>query len=184
MASSKARQRRARENRQKVHDEHQAGSDICTIETGSQMFISPSKDTGVPSNYSREEMVWAIDSSTEMMATWGMLCIGAVAIVTTNIAVELGFANGTEVIIKEVVPHPDDHQGWSQLDHQVVRLSRPPICVFVEIVEHNEFGREFRQGKPEWFPVMTRTERVKLPKDSGVAGAFIRTVFSISNNRI
>jgi hypothetical protein len=161
-----------------------------TIETGRQMFISPSKDTGVPSNYSREEMVWAIDSSTEMLATWGMLCIGVVAIVTTNVAVELGFANGTEVIIKEVVPHPDDHHGWSQLHRQVVRLSQPPICVFVEIANQTEFNREFRQGKPGWFPIMTRTERVKLPKDSGATGTFIRTqiplthAFSLSDHKV
>ena len=80
------------------------------------MFISPSKDTGVPAHYSREEMVWTVDSSTEMLATWGMLCIGTVAIVTTNVAVELGIANGTEVVIKEVVPHPDDIEGWRQMD--------------------------------------------------------------------
>jgi hypothetical protein len=84
------------------------------------MFISPSKDIGVPSTYSREEMVWTVDSNTEMLATWGMLCINAIAIVTTNIVVELGFANSSEVIIKEVVPHPDDYQGWAQLQNQVV----------------------------------------------------------------
>jgi hypothetical protein len=27
------------------------------MDTGNQIFISPSKDTGVPANYSREEMV-------------------------------------------------------------------------------------------------------------------------------
>jgi hypothetical protein len=101
------------------------------------MFISPSKDVGVPIHYIREEMVWTIDSSTEMLATWGMLCIGAVAIVTTNVAVELGIANGTEVIIKEVIPHPDDREGCRQMDDPVVRLSRPPICVFVETMDTN-----------------------------------------------
>jgi len=85
------------------------------METGGQIFISPSKDTGVPMNYSREEMVWAIDSTTEQLATWRMLCIGATAMVTTNIAVELGIANGTEVVIKEVVPHVDDIEGWRQI---------------------------------------------------------------------
>ena len=161
-----------------------------SIETGSQMFISPSKDTGVPLNYSREEMVWAIDSSTEMLATWGMLCIGAIAIVTTNIAVELGCANGTEVIIKEVIPHPDDEHGWSELHRQVVRLSQPPICVFVEMVEGGQFSREFRTGKPRWFPIMAKTERVKLPKDSGVSGTFMRTqiplthAFSLSDHKV
>ena len=160
------------------------------IETGNQMFISPSRDTGVPCTYSREEMVWTVDSSTEMLATWGMLCIGAIAIVTTNIAVELGFANGTEVIIREVVPHVDDYQGWSQLQNQVVRLSQPPICVFVEMTEDNSWDRLFRPGKPQWFPIMTKTERVKLPKDSGVSGTFLRTqiplthAFSLSDHKV
>jgi hypothetical protein len=40
------------------------------VDTGNQIFISPSKDTGVPANYSREEMVWTLDSKTEMLATW------------------------------------------------------------------------------------------------------------------
>jgi len=43
---------------------------ICHgMETGSRIFISPSKDTSVPLNYSREEMVWMVDSNTEMLAT-------------------------------------------------------------------------------------------------------------------
>src|SRR5579862_6237679 len=40
------------------------------VDTGNQIFISPSKETGVPANYSREEMVWTPDSKTEMLATW------------------------------------------------------------------------------------------------------------------
>ena len=160
------------------------------IETSSQIFISPSKDTGVPSNYSREEMVWAIDSSTEQLATWGMLCVGATAIVTTNIAVELGVANGTEVVIKQVVPHMDDIEGWQQMQNQMVRLSRPPICVFVEMTHATECNREYRRGKPSWFPIMTRTQRVRLPKDSGVGKQFTRTqiplthAFALSDHKV
>jgi hypothetical protein len=72
-------------------------------------------DTGVVhANYSREEMVWTVDSKTEMLATWAMLCVGAVAVVTTNIAVELRVANGTKVIIREVVPHPNGIYGRDQ----------------------------------------------------------------------
>ena len=145
------------------------------MDTGNQIFISPSIDTGVPANYSREEMVWTVDSNTEMLATWAMLCVGAVAVTTTNIAVELRVANGTKVIIREVVPHPNDIHGWNQIQNQVVRLSQPPICVFVELTEANEWSREFRQGKPRWFPVMRHTERVKLPKDSGTEKSFLRT---------
>ncbi len=33
--------------------------------------------------------------------------------VTENIAVEYGLANGTEVIIKAVVPHEDDWNGFT-----------------------------------------------------------------------
>ena len=66
----------------------------------------------MPANYSREEMVWNLDSKTEMLATWAMLCVGAVAVATTNIAVELRVINGTKVIIREVVPHPNDIHDW------------------------------------------------------------------------
>ena len=160
------------------------------VDTGNQIFISPSIDTGVPANYSREEMVWTVDSKTEMLATWAMLCVGAVAVVTTNIAVELRVANGTKVIIREVVPHPNDIHGWNQMQNQVVRLSQPPICVFVELTEANEWSREFRQGEPRWFPIMRQTERVKLPKDSGTEKSFQRTqipltsAFSLSDHKV
>jgi hypothetical protein len=154
------------------------------------MFISPSRDTGVPPHYSREEMVWVVDSSTEMLATWSMLCIGAVAIVTTNIAVELGIANGTEVIIKEVVPHPEDIEGWRQIEHQVVWLSQPPICVFVETKGTRDGTRQFHSRKPRWFPIMTRTQRVQLRKDSGGTKTFVRTqvplthAFALSDHKV
>ena len=46
------------------------------------------------------------DSNMEMLVTWAMLCIGAVAVMTTNIVVELRVANDTKVVIREVVPHP------------------------------------------------------------------------------
>jgi hypothetical protein len=161
------------------------------VQTGSQIFISPSIDRGVPSNYRREEMVWVVDSSTEMLATWGMLCIGAVAIVTTNVAVELGIANGTEVTIKEVVPHANDIQGWRQMRNQIVRLSQPPICVFVEPMDKTIVpNREFRPGQCQWFPIMTRTQRVPLPKDSGTTKMFMRTqiplthAFAISDHKV
>jgi len=161
------------------------------VQTGSQIFISPSRDSGVPAGYSREEMIWAIDSSTEMLATWGMLCIGAVAIVTTNVAVELGIANGTEVIIREVVPHSNDIEGWRQIHNQIVRLSQPPICVFVEPTDTSiNSNREFRQGQPRWFPIMTRTQRVQSPKDSGTTKTFMRTqiplthAFALSDHKV
>lgn len=126
-------------------------------------------------------MVWTVDSNTEMLATWGMLCIGAVAIVTTNVAVELGIANGTEVVIREVVPHAEDIEGWRQMQNQVVRLSRPPICVFVKAKDGSNWPREFHQGKPQWFPIMTKMQKVQLLKDSGAGGTFTRTQIPLTH---
>ena len=160
------------------------------VDTGNQIFISPSKDTGVPANYSREEMVWTLDSKTEMLAIWAMLCVGVITVVITNIAVELRVANGTQVIIREVVPHPNDIYGWNQIQNQVVRLSQSSICVFVELIEANEWGREFRQGEPWWFPIMRQILRVKLSKDSGSERSFQRiqtpltSAFSLSDHRV
>ena len=65
-------------------------------------------------------MVWTVDSNTEMLATWAMLCVGAVAVTTTNIAVELRVANGTQVIIRQVVPHPNDIHSWNQEPGRVI----------------------------------------------------------------
>jgi hypothetical protein len=125
-------------------------------------------------------MVWTLDSKTEMLATWAMLCVGAIAVTTTNIAVELRVTNGTKVIIREVVSHPNDkHGGWDQMQNWVVRLSQPPICIFVKLTEANEWSREFRQGEPRWFPIMRQNERVKLSRDSGAARSFLRTQISL-----
>src|SRR5271154_3268895 len=102
------------------------------IRTGKQIFISPSLDTGVRCD--KNTMIWTGDHKTQMLATWNILCIDAPAIITANIAVEMNVANGSKVFIKEVIPHPEDHEGWSTIhSDQVVRLSRPPISIFVEL---------------------------------------------------
>ena len=61
-----------------------------------------------------------------MLETWNILCID---ILITNINVELGFANGTQVTIKHVVLHPGDGKVWSAFDREeIILLSQPPIC--------------------------------------------------------
>lgn len=57
-------------------------------------------------------MTWTGDHKTEMLATWNILCIGAEAIVTANIAVEMNMENDGKGIIKEIIPHPEDHEEW------------------------------------------------------------------------
>jgi len=58
------------------------------------------------------------------MPTWNVLCIGATALVTANVAVELNMANGSKVIIRQVVPHPEDKEGWQRIQSdRLVRLS-------------------------------------------------------------
>jgi hypothetical protein len=61
-------------------------------------------------------MGWTVDSKTDFLATWKILCIDGPALVTSNVAVELGIANGSEVIIRQVIitPHPDDQQHWNE----------------------------------------------------------------------
>jgi hypothetical protein len=77
-----------------------------SIQNHSQIFISPSTDFGVSCN--RNMMIRTGDHKTEMLATWNVLCIGATAVVTANVAVELNMANSGKVIIREVIPHPED----------------------------------------------------------------------------
>src|SRR5271170_8144150 len=118
----------------------------------------------------REAMIWTGDNKTAMLAMWNVICIGAESFVTSNIAVELNVANGSKVIVKEVVPHPLDHQGWQEIQHNaVVKLSRPPITVFVDIVPiSTEPPMEFNYHPrhPTWFPIFPVRQRVKVPWDS------------------
>jgi hypothetical protein len=107
-----------------------------------------------------------------MLATWNILCIGATALVTANIAVELNMANGSRVIIREVVPHPEDHEGWRRIHtDRIVRLSRPPIAVWVESISgplqeplnlHPDL-----QNHANWFPIMATKQSIAIPKEYG-----------------
>jgi hypothetical protein len=101
--------------------------------TGNQIFISPSQDECI--RCKRHNMVWTVDSKAEFLATWTVLCIEGPALVTANIAVKLGLANGTEVIIKAVVPHEDDERGLKNIRKPIVKLSRLWVCVFVEAIK-------------------------------------------------
>jgi hypothetical protein len=142
------------------------------IGTGNKIFISPSLDN--ETTCSRESLVWTIDSKLEYLPTWNVLALNAPATATTNVAVELGIANGTEVIIKEVVPHPEDDHGWSELHKQIVKLSRPPICVFVELKNGGHKIGEYRKGKPGWFPILEKKLNLKTPKELGTTKSFSR----------
>ena len=98
-------------------------------------------------------MIWTGDHKTEMLATWNVLCINATAIVTANIAVEMNMANGSKAIIKEVVPHPEDHEGWRALhNNRVVPLSRPPVVVFVESAEPRHLSNYHPHNHPNIRP--------------------------------
>ena len=48
---------------------------------------------------------------------------------TTNIAVDLGFANltGTQVTIKQVVPHPGNEKAWLAIDGEQIILVLPVL---------------------------------------------------------
>jgi hypothetical protein len=74
--------------------------------------------------------------------------------VKTNTAVELGTANRTKGIIREVVPDPKDSVGWSRIENQVVKLTRPPICVMVELVNDKHLLPESIGGQDGIFPMM------------------------------
>jgi len=149
------------------------------IQTGNQIFISPSIDEGLPCT--REAMIWAGDNKTDMLATWNVLCIGAEAIVTSNLAVKLNVANRSKVIIKEVVPHPEDHQGWREIQHNaVVKLSHPPITVFVEPIPISGDSPSECNYHPHHctcFPISPIRQCVKIPREFCVSGmkTFYRT---------
>ena len=98
--------------------------------SGQHRNVTPCADVENQGELEREcvsgKMIRTGDSKTGFLATWNVLCIDPAALVTANIAVELGVANGREVIIREVTPDPRDTCGWSRMQNQVVNLSRPP----------------------------------------------------------
>jgi hypothetical protein len=90
--------------------------------------------------------------------------VDAPIIVKTNTAVELGTANGTKGIIRKVVPDPKDSVGWSRIENQVVKLTRPPICVMVELVNDKHLLPESIGGREGIFPMMPIREKFPCPK--------------------
>jgi hypothetical protein len=63
--------------------------------------------------------------------------------VTVNEATKLAVANGSQVVIEEITPHPSNHRGWQQVHNQegIVMLDRPSIIVYVERVdEYNNYN--------------------------------------------
>jgi PIF1-like helicase len=159
------------------------------LKTRGQVYISPASDKGIQCR--RSNMIWTPDSKTEFLATWNVLCIDGPAVVTSNVAVELGIANGTDVIIREVIPHPTDQVGQTNIRHQVVQLTRPPICVFVELQDSERKWNEiYHIEHPTWFPIMTITEQIKAPKEFGTQKMFERTqipltlAFAMSDHKV
>lgn len=107
-------------------------------------------------------MIWEIDSKTEMLATWNILSINGPATVTANITVEPKVANGSRVIVKQVVPHPTDHHAWRQIEQwQIVKLLRPLICVWVELLNNVASKDAYVYHSQGWFPIMTVKTKVK-----------------------
>jgi hypothetical protein len=85
-------------------------------------------------------------------------------------------ANGTEVVIKAVVPHEDDEQGWQNIRKLIVKLSRPPVCVFVEAINGVKNMTEYYPGRLRWFPVLPITEEMATPSEFNAAEkTFVRT---------
>jgi len=176
---------------------HQAALRHITS-TGFQMFISPAKDDKNAIK-DKDMMIWTIDSDTEMLATWNILCIEGPAIITTNIAVELGFANGTRVTIKQVVPHPGDEKAWLAIDReQIIMLSQPPICVWVVPTNTENFFNPFKdhfngdESRGNWFPILPVKSQVDLKSSSKILSRtkFYRTQipltpgFAASDHRV
>ena len=139
-----------------------------SIRNDSQVFISPAIDSGICCD--RHTRIWTGDHKTEMLATWNVLCVGSIAVVTANTAVELNMANGSKVIIREVVPHPEDTEGWRSIQtERVVCLSRPPIAVWVESVSGpaQKLLNLHPQNHPHWFPIMPMKQTITIPQEYG-----------------
>jgi len=136
------------------------------LQTGEQIFISPAIDKDIPSQYI-DRVIWETDANTEMLATWNILCINGPSVGTANLGVELGIANGTQGIVKEVVPHPADDIGWHQAGEKpIVFLTRPPICVWIEPTSSNIEPYFFTSiaDRRTWFPIFPLETEVTIRK--------------------
>ncbi len=134
------------------------------VDNGTQIFISPSINEGIECDH--RKMVWrAADSKTGFLATWNVLCIDTSAIVKYNMAVKLSVANGTKGIIQEVIPDPEDTIGWKWTCNQVVKLTKPPICVKVELINDKHLVPENIGGPDGIFPMMLIWEKFECPHD-------------------
>jgi len=162
------------------------------------IFISPSFDEEL-SVTSFDEVIWEVDAKTEMLATWNTLCIDGPVLVTNNVAVELGFANGTQAIIKEVVPDAGENlEGNLTGEPQIIMLRRPPVCVWVEPVNctHQQSTAVFASSQrvfhplPEgktWFPIFPIKIKVKSSASSTIIGtnkSFTRTQIPLTPSTI
>jgi len=64
------------------------------------------------------------------------------------------------------------------------------VCVFVEAKDGSNWPGKFCHGKPQWLPIMPRTQKVQLPKDAGTRGTFTRTqiplthAFALSDHKV
>ena len=76
------------------------------------------------------------------------------------------------------------------MDKLVVKLSRSPVCVFVELSNTGSTAGEYLPGRPEWFPIMTKRLQVKSPKSLGTEKMFWReqtpltSGFAVSDYRV
>jgi len=130
-------------------------------DTKHQIFVCPARDEGI--TCSRLKMVWTPDSKTDYLPTWNVLSIEAPGMITANAAVELGIANGTDVVIKEVIPHPQDSYGWSNIHKPIVKLGLPPMCVFVEPISKRSYCPQYHPVQPTWFPIFPITTELETP---------------------
>jgi hypothetical protein len=139
-----------------------------SFQTGNQIFVSPSVDEGLHAD--KDAMIWTADNKTEFLAAWSIICMNGPARVTVNEAIPLGIANGSRVIVREVIPHPSDYRGWQQVHdrRRIIKLEQPLIMVFVERIEEydNTIHVNYHpQNNKEWFSMFTVKARITTPDE-------------------
>jgi hypothetical protein len=85
----------------------------------------------------------------QFLATWNVLCIDAPAIVMCNTAVELEWKKGH---YSKVVPDPEDTIGWNRRAcNQMVKVTKPPICVKGELFNQRQTSRSIKHWRSQWY---------------------------------
>ena len=127
-----------------------------------QVIISPAFDQGA-STVPLTSRILLDDNDTEGMPTWLPLVINEPLMVTKNIAIGSGLANGSIVTLKHIILDDVDTIDDNN-SSPVILLRKPPKCLIVKLSKERDSGEntDFPELEPNCVPLFPAKQRVEL----------------------